>query len=392
MSTEPVLTTTQKRKISCIVITHAGLSIALRLQAALDDQVDIYASSRVAQRIQLEDSVAEKQADIHIVSNITDALQRCWRNSDQLILCLALGAVMRLIAPFLQDKHLDPGVVVIDDAATFVISVLSGHAGGANTLTHDAAQVLHALPVVTTASDVQATLAIDLLGRDQYWWLEPSSDLTGVAAAIVNGDPVGILQEAGARNWWTQRPERNANLIYTEDRQLHFSRGPFAAQVLITDRMVEDSLMQTKPTVIYRPATLVLGIGCRRGVSLEVLEDFVRTSLDAHGLSIKSVAILATADIKGDEPAILELVQQYGWTLATHTVKELHAVQDIPSPSDRVLHLIGTSSVSEASALLSSDYGELVVHKQKGVGMTIAVARKSGFEDQLGEDFERNES
>jgi cobalt-precorrin 5A hydrolase len=389
MSTEFAMTTAQQRSISCIVITHAGLRVARCLQAALDARVNIYASSRVVQRMQMEEREAEQQAGLHIVENVTDALHQCWHVSDQLILCLALGAVIRLIAPFLQDKYLDPGVVVIDDAATFVISVLSGHAGGANTLAHDAAYILHALPVVTTASDVHVTLAIDQLGRDQHWWLEPSSDLTGVAAAIVNGEPVVILQEAGASAWWGQHSERNSNLTYTADRQLHIARGSFAAQVLITDRMVEDLLVQDKPTVLYRPATLVLGIGCRRGVAFGDLESFVYTALQVRGLSIKSVATLATADIKGDEPAILELVQRYGWTLDTHTVEELRAVKDIPSPSERVLHLIGTSSVSEASALLSSAYGELVVHKQKGVGMTIAVARIRGFEDHSGVGNER---
>jgi len=389
MSTEFAMITAQQRRINCIVITHAGLSIALRLQEALNAQVDIYVSSRVVQRMPMVEREADLQTGIRIVKNVTDALHQCWHDSDQLIFCLALGAVIRLIAPFLQDKHLDPGVVVIDDAATFVVSALSGHAGGANTLAHDAAHILHALPVVTTASDVHATLAIDLLGHDQHWWLEPSSDLTGVAAAIVNGEPVAILQEAGARAWWGQYSERNSNLTYTADRQLHIARGSLAAQVLITDRMVEDLWVQDAPTVLYRPATLVLGIGCRRGVAFGDLESFVCTALQAHGLSIKSVATLATADIKGDELAILELVQRYGWTLDTHTVEELRAVKDIPSPSERVLHLVGTSSVSEASALLSSAYGDLVVHKQKGVGMTIAVARIRGLEDHLGVGNER---
>jgi cobalt-precorrin 5A hydrolase len=371
------MTTARARKISCIVITHAGLDIALRLRAGLDVQMDIYASSRVAQRLDL----AEHPAVLRIVKSVADALRSCWHTSDQVILCLALGAVVRSIAPFLQDKHLDPGVVVIDDAATFVISVLSGHAGGANILTHDAARLLHALPVVTTASDVHATLAIDLLGSEQHWWLDPSSDLTGVAAAIVNGEPVAILQEAGAGDWWLPYAERKTHLLYSADRQLQRTQSAVAAQVLITDRNVADVLRPDIPTVLYRPATLVLGIGCRRGVAFAALEDFVRAALLAHGLSIESVATLATADIKGDEPAILALVQRYGWTLETHTVEELKAVKDIPSPSERVLHLIGTSSVSEASALLSSAHGELLVCKQKGVGMTIAIARRSSFED-----------
>lgn len=376
------MTAVRFRKISCIVITHTGLELALRLRATLGGSLDIYASPRVAQRLEKE----VRPAGFRIVESVSNALHSCWHTSDQIICCLALGATVRLIAPFLQDKHLDPGVVVVDDAGTYVISVLSGHVGGANVLTHEVARLLHALPVVTTASDVHATLAIDMLGNDQHWWLEPASDLTRVAAAIVNGEPVAILQEAGATNWWTKYSKRKTHLTYITDRQEYRTQDTFATQILITDRVVEDLLRADIATVLYRPATLVLGIGCRRGVAFAALEDFVQTNLVAHGLSIKSVATLATADIKGDEPAILELLQRYGWNLETHTVEELKAVKDIPSPSERVLRLIGTPSVSEASALLSSGYGELLVCKQKGVGMTMAIARRSGFEDDSGKE------
>lgn len=378
MSIELTMNTT--RKIACIVITQSGLRMALQLRAALAAQVDIYASARVVRGIEAErgeapdDDPVIAQIAYTVVDTVTDALARCWHGYDQLVLCLALGATVRLIAPFLQDKRRDPGVLVIDDGGTFVVSVLSGHLGGANALAYEAARILKALPVITTASDVHATLAIDLLGKEQCWMLEPSSDLTGVAAAIVNGEPVAILQEAGARDWWIQRPEWPSHLQYLTDRQELLSAHSMAAQVLITDRTVENIPLHDSPTVIYRPATLVLGIGCRRGVAFADLERFVLTVLREHGLSGKSVVTLATADIKGDEVAILELARRYGWTLETHTVQALRAVKDIPSPSACVQRLIGTPSVSEASALLSSAYGELIVHKQKGVGMTVAIA------------------
>jgi cobalt-precorrin 5A hydrolase len=385
MSIEPTVNTTRTCKIgniACIVITQSGLRMALQLRAALAAQVDIYASARVVRGIEAErreapdDDPVIAQIAYTVVDTVTDALARCWHGYDQLVLCLALGAAVRLIAPFLQDKRRDPGVVVIDDGGTFVVSVLSGHLGGANALAYEAARILKALPVITTASDVHATLTIDLLGKEQCWTLEPSSDLTGVAAAIVNGEPVAILQEAGSRDWWMQRPAWSSHLQYLTDRQALRSAHSIAAQVLITDRTVEDIPLHGCPTVLYRPATLVLGIGCRRGVAFADLERFVQTVLQEHGLSGKSVVTLATADIKGDEIAILELAQRYGWNLETHSVQALRAIKDTPSPSARVEQLIGTPSVSEASALLSSDHGELVVPKQKGVGMTVAVARK----------------
>ena len=119
-----------------------------------------------------------------------------------LILFISLGAVVRMIAPILKDKYTDPGILVVDDRGEHVISVLSGHLGGANELTHEVAKLMNAKPVVTTASDVQKTIAVDLFGHRFGWVWDSPEHLTPVSASVVNEEQVAIVQESGELNWW----------------------------------------------------------------------------------------------------------------------------------------------------------------------------------------------
>lgn len=132
-----------------------------------------------------------------------------------LIIIISLGAVVRMIAPLLKDKKVDPAVVVIDDRGENVISVLSGHLGGANELTQEVAAALGARPVITTASDVQQTIPVDLFGKRFGWVWDSAEKLTPVSAAVVNEEKVAIVQESGETEWWTyDRPLPDQFTVY----------------------------------------------------------------------------------------------------------------------------------------------------------------------------------
>ena len=119
-----------------------------------------------------------------------------------LICIFSLGAVIRLISPHLKDKKSDPAVIVIDDTAKFVISTLSGHLGGANELTLKVADILNSIPVITTAADVNKTIAIDLLGKKFNWVIDNFENVTKVSAMMVNEERIGVYQDTGEKNWW----------------------------------------------------------------------------------------------------------------------------------------------------------------------------------------------
>ncbi len=361
------------KRIALVVLTKAGLALALRLQHGLATGVDIYASQRACKA---QDALIGHDRDISITSfdTVAPLLSQLWTKYDQIVLFFALGAVVRLIAPLLRHKHQDPGVVAIDDAGQFAISVVSGHIGDANGLARRCAELLGATPVVTTASDVHHTLAVDLLAQTNGWYIEDTSALTTVSAAIVNREPVALLQDCGELAWWGNDSWPD-NLLAVSNPQ---EASNFAALLVIADRLIE-GLPQDVPTLVCRPPTLVLGMGCRRGVSFSTLETFVKETLAQHRIAFYSIDVLATADIKADEEALQMLAQRYGWSFETHTVETLKTMTTVPSPSARVQRLIGTPSVSEAAALLSSNKGELIVPKQKGEGMTLAVARKEAL-------------
>lgn len=174
---------------------------------------------------------------------------------DQIVFFVSLGAVVRLIAPHLKSKDEDPGVLVVDDTAQFVIPVLSGHVGGANAYAEQLAALLGATPVLTTASDVGRTIPVDILGRELGWQVEaPKINITRVSAHVVNGEPVAFVQEAGAGNWWTRATPLPGNIRLFE-RFEDVELDQFRVVLWVTRREIPPTLWQALEDrlVVYRP-------------------------------------------------------------------------------------------------------------------------------------------
>ena len=184
-----------------------------------------------------------------------DEIAALFADYDQVVFFVSLGAVVRLIAPHLKSKDEDPGVLVVDDAAQFVIPVLSGHVGGANAMAEQVAALLGATPVLTTASDVGKTIPVDILGRELGWKVEaPKINITRVSAHVVNGEPIAVVQEAGSPDWWTRPTPLPANIHkFTRFDEVDLAR--FKAVLWITHADVSaqqwDALAER--LVVYRP-------------------------------------------------------------------------------------------------------------------------------------------
>lgn len=167
-----------------------------------------------------------------------DEIAALFADFDQVVFFVSLGAVVRLIAPHLKSKDEDPGVLVVDDAAQFVIPVLSGHVGGANAMAEQVAALLGATAVLTTASDVGKTIPVDILGRELGWKVEaPKINITRVSAHVVNGEPIAVVQEAGSPHWWTRPTPLPAN-IHRFTRFSDVDLAQFKAVLWITDAEV----------------------------------------------------------------------------------------------------------------------------------------------------------
>ena len=284
-----------------------------------------------------------------------EALRRAWEECDRIVLFLAAGAAVRLLAPLLKDKRHDPGVVCLDDAGRFAVALVGGHGGGANALAERAAAALGATPVVTTASDVANVPALDLLGTELDFKIEDDSDLAGVGAALVSGERVDLVSDA--RRPLGPLPQ---NVVRGE-----ISGSPL---IFISDRIMD----LPRPSVVYRPPSLVAGVGCSRGASAGEILALLDRSLEGAGLSKKSVAALASIEAKSDEAGLLEAAERLGVPLRFYAAGELSAME-VPNPSSVVEGAVGTPSVAEASVLAGG--ADLVVEKKKSENATVAVGR-----------------
>jgi precorrin-4 C11-methyltransferase len=307
---------------------------------------------------------------------------------DQLIFFLATGAVTRLIAPYLADKTTDPGVLAVDEAGRFVIPILSGHQGGANAFARTVAGFLGATPVITTASDVIGGLSLDMLEDAFGWVAEPADRLKAVAMALVNGEPVAIVQEIGSTGSWLNTLDLPAHVVFAT-HVTHLPAQHFRYVVWITDRLVTDLHgFEAEHILWYRPKSLVLGVGCERGIAAAALADGLERFLQQAHLSKTSITALASLDRKADEEAIIALAQHHGWQTSFYPAEILAQVPGMARPSSVVQQCVGTPGVAEPAALQTAQTPHLLVPKEVITSalspqrMTFALARAAAFHTQ----------
>jgi cobalt-precorrin 5A hydrolase/precorrin-3B C17-methyltransferase len=309
--------------IGLISATAAGAAARDRLAAAWPDRTRVY-----------EGPVGE-------------AVRAAFAECEQLVCFLATGAVVRLLAPLLGDKTADPGVVCVDEAGRFAVSLVGGHGGGANELAREVGALLGAEPVVTTATDSVGLPGLDTLG------LPYEGAVAQVSRALLDGEPVALEAELP----WPLPPL------------------PTSPQGAYTIRLTDRDVAPGEREVLLRPPSLVVGVGASKGAPAEEVLGLIEESLAQAGLSPRSVAELATVDAKAQEAGIVAAAGRLGVPLVTYRAEELAEVA-VPHPSAAPLAAVGTPSVAEAAALLRG--GELLVPKRKSAMATCAVVRRPG--------------
>ncbi len=350
-----------------VAISRPGSKLALRLQASLPGS-EAFVPERFVE--------TERDGVVTWSNSAGTLLRRLFSQYRSLVIFGSVGMAVRLIAPLARGKQCDPAVVVVDDAGRFAVSLLSGHTGGANALAETVAGLLRARAVVTTGSETLGTLAVDLLGRQFGWEIEDAGQVTRVSAAVINGDPVGVLQEAGEPNWWPAGRPLPANLFRWDSWEQLAGSGCRAALV-ISDRLFSIREGWTFPAVIYRPRSLVVGVGCNRGTGIDEIAGAVETTLRKHRLAGRSVRALATVDLKRDDVGLRGYAERLGVPIRFYSPVELRSVDAPPNPSPVVQRWIGAPSVCEAAALLASRAASLLVPKVKTKNVTVAVAREA---------------
>jgi cobalt-precorrin 5A hydrolase len=379
-------------RTAIVVLSHAGLALARRLRDAWPEhEATVLGPSCIVGACGGPAQAAAEAAPegmppgvfataepgvLGWVGPLRRVFPALWERYEAIVAIMALGIVVRLAGPLARDKRTDPAVVVVDDAGRFAVSVLGGHGADANRLATRVGAVLGSLPVVTTASEAHALPAVDRIGRELGWAIERAENLTRVAAAVVRGGTVAVWQDAGTPDWWRPFgpwPEHFVRLESWDD----LAALSTEALLVISDRAVPDGLpAEAGRTLVYRPPTLVAGIGCRRGVSRETIADWIERVFSAQGLALASLAAVATVTLKVDEPGLLAFATARGVPLVAFPPVQLEAQPGIERPSERVRAKIGIAAVAEPAALRASGAGRLLVPKQKGPGVTVAVARR----------------
>lgn len=287
----------------------------------------------------------------------------------------ALGIWTRILASHLGAKRLDPPVVVIDDAARFVIPLIGAHHGG-NALAARIADHLGATVVVTTGTDVLGLPSPELLSEQHGWAIDATREgLLAVSAALVNQTPLFVFQDASDATAWRATLPSSARMVSAVP-DLRSLGTPLLA---VTDRVLPDIDVARDQVVLLRPQTLVAGIGASSGAPAEEIGALLDDALGEAGLARESIARVATAEVKRDEPGILAMAAQLGVEVHCYPAEALASVA-VPTPSAVVAAHVGTPSVAEAAALLNAGARRLLVEKRRSAHATVAIARIAELE------------
>ena len=271
---------------------------------------------------------------------------------EALIFVGAVGIAVRAIAPHCKSKATDPAVVVIDEGGNFAVPLLSGHLGGANALARALAGICGAVPVITTATDVNGLFAVDLWAKAQNCAVLEPERIKNVSGALLTGQTV---------RYWSQWPVEGEAPAGVERAET-----PEAADFALT-------LTPQGEVLHLVPRVGVLGVGCRRGTTAQQLEDAFTAFCAASGLSPAAVCAAASIDLKKDEPGLAEFCKAHSWPITFYSADELRAVPGQFTPSAFVANVTGVDNVCERAAVKASG-GAILLPKTAGGGVTLALA------------------
>ena len=343
-------------------VTPNGAKLADRLADSLPD-ADIYVSQ----------NLAEKKSSHILFERLSATLEEKFGQYPGHIFIMSTGIVVRVLAPLIQSKTRDPAVVVVDDLGKNAISLLSGHIGGANELTYKIAKIIEANPVITTATDINAVPAIDMLAKENNLFIENPGAIKTVNMALLTSkkiivyDPHNILKNAlpGSEN------------LTSNELIKHFKKSGQHVDIKDVVYVFIDDLRVDLPSavLILRPASLIAGIGCNRNTEAAEILTHLEEVLEKNNLAPSSLKGLASIDLKADENGLIMMAGNLKLPLTFFNKQELNQVKNIKNPSKVVEKHVGVKSVCEAAAILATRHGTLIVPKQSTKNVTVAIAR-----------------
>lgn len=286
---------------------------------------------------------------------IREWTEESFEESEALIFVGATGIAVRAIAPFVKSKYEDPAVVVLDEKGKYIISLLSGHVGGANKLARQLAALTEGTPIISTATDVRGLFAVDEWAKEQGYKVRNSEAIKMCATTLLNGERIRLKTSFKIKDPLPKQFTQTDKGSYTLEITTHFHK--------------EEESLQVVPPII------TIGIGCKRGTPMEVIDTFIQTTLKEANICLEAVGSMATIELKKDEEGLLAVAKKYHWPIYFHTSEALMALAGDFSSSLFVKRVTKTDNVCERAAVATSR-GELIVKKKWHSGVTIALAQE----------------
>lgn len=323
-------------RIAIVSFTARGFALAQRTAEELRQQ---------GEDVLLKDGKSDREF------SLSEWTSQAFTSCQALVFVGAAGIAVRAVAPCLRDKTRDPAVSVMDEGGRFAISLLSGHIGGANALTRRLAHITGAEAVITTATDLSGAFAVDTWAVERGLRISDPGRIKGVSGKAVAGETVRLRSEFPVHG------EPPAGVALTADEAdvvcSFFNRGGGALALV--------------------PPVGVLGIGCRKGITVEQLEQAWQQLCRETGLSPLAVRAAASIDLKAREPGLLAFCAARGWPLSCRSAGELKEVPGEFTASEFVRSMTGVDNVCERAAVLESG-GTLVLPKWAHGGVSFAFA------------------
>lgn len=341
-----------------IAFTHEGMKVAKKASTVADGEVTIYCHKRCADDYR-EDAVS--------FASVGSVIKNEFAMCDRILFVCAAAIAVRTIAPYLKSKVTDPAVLVADESGKFLISLLSGHIGGANEWCRELADSIGALPVITTATDTRGMFAVDLFAASHNMRIVNPVMIQDISGRILNGEPVGITGDETFYGLLKETEKQwNGQITYTDNADGEYESG---VQIITN----ADENMVFKRTLKLVPRNLAVGIGCKKGKSATEIEQAVKKVLYANNLMPDGIAVVSSVDRKADEQGIIEFAEKCRVPYKTFTPEYLCKIEGEFTSSAFVNEQIGVDNVCERSACAVSGGGEKLAGKTAYNGITVAI-------------------
>lgn len=341
-------------KISIICFTERGETLSEKIRQCLRGKYECILYTRQGR--------AHSGTDLtYVQGKLTDWAAGQFAEKNALLFIGACGIAVRSIAPSVRDKLSDSPVLVMEESGQYVIPLLSGHYGGANALARQIAKEIGAVPVITTATDVNHLFAVDVFAAENNLWIADHDGIARVSAGLLERR-TAIMSLAG---------DHTGNM----PKELRLHPYPPEGEVDILVAVQRPEKYKAKLQLV--PRAIVLGMGCKRGRSAAEIEHFVLEQLKRLRIPIQAVGELATIDRKKDEEGLLAFAGKYGLKFHTYTPEALMQAKGEFSGSGFVAEQVGVDNVCERAAVLAAGAdGTLLLKKTAWEGMTLAVAER----------------